>query len=52
MKGARVLVQTLKAKGCRTVLVTGGFHQFADPVAEQLGSSASWATVWKWPMAS
>jgi phosphoserine phosphatase len=37
MKGARVLVQTLKAKGCRNVLVTGGFHQFADPVAEQLG---------------
>ncbi len=37
MPGARVLVQTLKAKGCRTVLVTGGFHQFADPVAEQLG---------------
>jgi phosphoserine phosphatase len=37
MKGARVLVQTLKAKGCRTVLVTGGFHQFADPVAELLG---------------
>lgn len=37
MKGARILVQTLKAKGCRSVLVTGGFHQFADPVAEQLG---------------
>ena len=37
MTGARTLVQTLKAKGCRTVLVTGGFHQFADPVAEQLG---------------
>jgi phosphoserine phosphatase len=37
MKGARVLVQTLRAKGCRSVLVTGGFHQFADPVAEQLG---------------
>ena len=35
--GARVLVETLKSKGCRTVLVTGGFHQFADPVAEQLG---------------
>lgn len=35
--GARVLVETLKAHGCRTVLVTGGFHQFADPVAEQLG---------------
>ena len=37
MPGARVLVETLKAHGCKTVLVTGGFHQFADPVAEQLG---------------
>jgi len=37
MQGAKVLVETLKAKGCRTVLVTGGFHQFADPVAEWLG---------------
>lgn len=37
MAGAKVLVETLKAKGCRTVLVTGGFHHFADPVAEQLG---------------
>ncbi len=37
MPGAKVLVETLKAKGCHTVLVTGGFHQFADPVAEQLG---------------
>ena len=35
--GARTLVRTLKAKGCRTVLVTGGFHHFADPVAWQLG---------------
>lgn len=37
MPGARALVATLKAKGCKTVLVTGGFHHFADPVAEQLG---------------
>jgi phosphoserine phosphatase len=37
MPGARVLVQTLKALGCRTVLVTGGFHHFADPVAADLG---------------
>ncbi|NMW31306.1 phosphoserine phosphatase SerB [Altererythrobacter sp. RZ02] len=37
MPGARMLVQTLKSKGCQTVLVTGGFHHFADPVAEQLG---------------
>lgn len=35
--GARVLVATLKSRGCRTVLVTGGFHHFADPVAENLG---------------
>ena len=35
--GARILVQTLKSKGCRTVLVTGGFHHFADRVADQLG---------------
>lgn len=35
--GARVLVETLKSKGCRTVLVTGGFHHFADSVAETLG---------------
>lgn len=35
--GARTLVETLKSKGCLTVLVTGGFHHFADRVAEQLG---------------
>ncbi len=35
--GAATLVATLKAKGCHTVLVTGGFHNFADPVAEMLG---------------
>ena len=37
VEGARTLVSTLKAKGCRAVLVTGGFHHFADPVAEMLG---------------
>ncbi|MEO1221978.1 MAG: phosphoserine phosphatase SerB [Pseudomonadota bacterium] len=35
--GARILTQTLKAHGARTVLVTGGFHHFADRVAEWLG---------------
>ncbi|WP_132385255.1 phosphoserine phosphatase SerB [Novosphingobium sp. PhB165] len=35
--GARTLVETLKKLGCRTVLVTGGFHHFADPVAASLG---------------
>ncbi|WP_295528015.1 phosphoserine phosphatase SerB [Novosphingobium sp. Chol11] len=37
MPGARTLVATLKALGCHTVLVTGGFHAFADPVGLQLG---------------
>ena len=37
VEGARILVQTLRAAGCRTALVTGGFHHFADPVAQQLG---------------
>jgi phosphoserine phosphatase len=37
MPGARTLVATLRAHRCETVLVTGGFHQFADPVAERLG---------------
>ena len=36
-EGARTLVATLKARGCRTVLVTGGFHHFADVVGEMLG---------------
>jgi phosphoserine phosphatase len=35
--GARTLVETLAALGTRCVLVTGGFHHFADPVAEMLG---------------
>ncbi len=35
--GATTLVATLAAMGTRTVLVTGGFHHFADPVAENLG---------------
>ncbi len=38
--GAATLVATLKAKGCRTVLVTGGFYHFADPVAQWLGFDA------------
>jgi phosphoserine phosphatase len=37
MPGAGTLVATLKHHGCRTVLVTGGFHHFADPVAADLG---------------
>ncbi len=36
-QGARVLIATLGKLGCRTVLVTGGFHHFADAVGAQLG---------------
>jgi phosphoserine phosphatase len=35
--GAATLVATLAELGTRTVLVTGGFHHFADPVAANLG---------------
>jgi phosphoserine phosphatase len=35
--GAKTLTKTLKAHGVRTVLVTGGFHHFADEVAKWLG---------------
>ncbi|QDH36215.1 phosphoserine phosphatase SerB [Porphyrobacter sp. YT40] len=35
--GAKTLVATLAALGTRSVLVTGGFHHFADPVAAMLG---------------
>ncbi|WP_420382562.1 phosphoserine phosphatase SerB [Novosphingobium sp.] len=37
MAGAATLVRTLKAHGAHCVLVTGGFHAFADPVAQMLG---------------
>jgi len=37
MAGAATLVRTLKAHGAHCVLVTGGFHAFADTVAAALG---------------
>ncbi|GAA4039449.1 phosphoserine phosphatase SerB [Sphingomonas rosea] len=36
-EGARTLVQTMRARGAATLLVTGGFHDFADPLAAELG---------------
>lgn len=36
-RGARTLVQTMKAHGARSVLVTGGFTAFANPVGEAIG---------------
>lgn len=35
--GAKTLVQTMRARGAATLLVTGGFHDFADPLAAELG---------------
>lgn len=35
--GASTLVRTMRARGARTLLVTGGFHDFADPLAAELG---------------
>ena len=35
--GAKTLVQTMKSRGAATLLVTGGFHDFADPMAAELG---------------
>ncbi len=37
MPGATALVRTMKARGARTVLVSGGFTVFAEPVAAEIG---------------
>jgi phosphoserine phosphatase len=37
MPGARALVQTMRARGAHTVLVSGGFTRFADPVGAEIG---------------
>lgn len=37
MPGAIALVRTMRARGGRTVLVSGGFTVFADPVAAEIG---------------
>ncbi len=43
--GARVLVRTLAAHGCRSVLVSGGFTRFAEPVAAMIGFDRAVANV-------
>lgn len=37
MPGAKELVQTMRARGAQTVLVSGGFTRFADPVGTEIG---------------
>jgi phosphoserine phosphatase len=35
--GAKALVRTMRAKGALTVLVSGGFTRFAEPIAAEIG---------------
>jgi phosphoserine phosphatase len=37
MPGAKALVRTMRARGALTVLVSGGFTRFAEPVATEIG---------------
>ncbi|MES2753036.1 MAG: phosphoserine phosphatase SerB [Pseudomonadota bacterium] len=37
MPGARALVRTMRSRGAQTVLVSGGFTRFAEPVAARIG---------------
>lgn len=45
MPGARTLVQTMRASGAKTVLVSGGFTAFAQPVAAEIGFARAVANV-------
>ena len=45
MPGAVALVRTVRARGGRCVLVSGGFTRFADPVASQIGFDQAIANV-------
>ncbi len=45
MAGARALVRTMKARGGLTVLVSGGFTRFAEPVAAEIGFDRCLANV-------
>ncbi|WP_267380610.1 MULTISPECIES: phosphoserine phosphatase SerB [unclassified Sphingomonas] len=45
MPGAVALVRTMRARGARCVLVSGGFTRFAEPVAAQIGFDLAIANV-------
>jgi phosphoserine phosphatase len=45
MGGAKALVRTLRARGARTILVSGGFMPFAVPVGEEIGFELQIANV-------
>ena len=45
MPGAKALVRTMRARGARRVLVSGGFTRFAEPVAREIGFDRAIANV-------
>jgi phosphoserine phosphatase len=45
MGGAKALVRTLKARGAKTILVSGGFIPFAEPVGQEIGFDIQIANV-------
>lgn len=45
MPGAKALVRTMKARGAKTLLVSGGFTRFTGPVADEIGFDAAVANV-------
>jgi len=45
MGGAKALVRTMKARGARTLLVSGGFTRFTGPVAAEIGFDANVANM-------
>lgn len=45
MPGAKALVRTMKARGAKTLLVSGGFTRFTGPVAEEIGFDSAVANV-------
>jgi phosphoserine phosphatase len=47
-RGARTLVQTMKAHGAHTVLVSGGFTFFTNGVAKRAGFAGNRANVFLW----
>ncbi|HKY81214.1 MAG TPA: phosphoserine phosphatase SerB [Sphingobium sp.] len=45
MPGAKALVRTMKARGAKTLLVSGGFTRFTGPVAEEIGFDSAVANI-------
>lgn len=41
MPGAKALVRTLRGRGARAILVSGGFIPFAQPVADEIGFNSA-----------